>query len=88
MFVHYGCVRSGGLGEKGTSYSVRTLPKLLNGAFFTKIFYRKFALKNHINPFLKFKIVNNQLIMREWLTSLSSQSSLSSSPQTHPIYRL
>ncbi len=54
----------GGLGEKGTSYSARTLPKLLNGVFFTKIFYRKVALKNHINLFLKFKIVNNQLIMR------------------------
>jgi hypothetical protein len=24
----------------------------------------KFTLKNHINPFLKFKIVNTQLIMR------------------------
>ena len=57
------CVRSGGLGEKGTSFSTRTLPKLLNGVFFAKIFYGKVALKNHINPFLKFKIVNTQLIM-------------------------
>ncbi len=31
---------------------------------FFKIFYRKIALKNHISPFLKFKIVNTQLIIR------------------------
>jgi hypothetical protein len=37
--------------------------KLLNGVFFIKIFYRKVALKNHINLFLKFKIINTQLIM-------------------------
>jgi hypothetical protein len=55
--------QSGGLRDKSISFSVRTLPKLLNGAFFTKNFYRKVALKNHINPFLKFKIVNTQLIM-------------------------
>jgi Golgi nucleoside diphosphatase len=36
---------SGGLGEKRTSYSMRTLLKLLNGVFFVKIFYRKVALK-------------------------------------------
>ncbi len=52
------------LGEKRISYSARMLPKLLNGVFFVKIFYRKVALKNHINPFLKFKIVNTQLIIR------------------------
>ena len=46
------------------SFSARTLPELLNGAFFAKIFYRKITLKNHINLFLKFKIVNTQLIMR------------------------
>ncbi len=48
---------------ESTSFSARTLSKLLNGAFFVKIFYRKVALKNHINPFLKFKIINTQLIM-------------------------
>ena len=45
------------------SFSARTFLKLLNGVFFAKILYRKVALKNHINPFLKFKIVNTQLIM-------------------------
>ena len=45
------------------SFFAYTFPKLLNGASFIKIFYRKVALKNHINLFLKFKIVNTQLIM-------------------------
>lgn len=52
-------------GDRGDwlSFSARTLFKLLNDAFFAKNFYMKVALKNHINPFLKFKIVNTQLIM-------------------------
>jgi hypothetical protein len=52
-------------GDRGDwlSFFARTLFKLLNGAFFTKNFYGKVVLKNHINPFLKFKIVNTQLIM-------------------------
>ena len=45
------------------SFSAHTLPELLNGAFFVKKFYRKVVLKNHINPFLKFKILNSQLII-------------------------
>ena len=51
-------------GWENTSFFTRTLPKLLNGAYFVKIFYRKIAFKNHIDPFLKFKIVNTQLIIR------------------------
>ncbi len=31
--------------------------------FYKKNFYRKVALKNHISPFLKFEIINTQLIM-------------------------
>ncbi len=61
MFL--GCVRWVEKEREFVWFSARTLPKLLNGAFFTKNLYRKVALKNHINPFLKFKIVNTQLIM-------------------------
>ena len=64
IFVGYiGSVRSGRLEIDCTSFSACTFPKLLNGAFFTKNFYRKDALKNHISSFLKFKIINTQLIM-------------------------
>jgi hypothetical protein len=45
------------------SFPALTFPELLNGVFFAKSFYTKVALKNHINPFLKFKIINTQLIM-------------------------
>jgi hypothetical protein len=41
------------------SFSVHTLPELVNSIFFIKISNRKVALKNHNNPFLKFKTVNN-----------------------------
>ncbi|BAS73969.1 Os01g0709750 [Oryza sativa Japonica Group] len=41
------------------SFSSRTLFKLLNGVFFAKSFYTKVALKNHIDPFLKKKLILN-----------------------------
>lgn len=50
--------------RKVVSFSACTFPELLNGVFFAKKIYTKVALKNHINPFLKFKIVYTQLIMR------------------------
>ncbi|BAF21507.2 Os07g0467800 [Oryza sativa Japonica Group] len=46
------------------SFSTRTLPEQLNGMFFCKNFLYEICLKNNINPFLKFKIVNTQLITR------------------------
>ena len=63
LYRESGCVHLGDREWECTSFSTRTLPKLLNGVFFAKIVYMKVALKNHINPFLKFKIVNTQLIM-------------------------
>ena len=59
-----GCVRQLKKVSEFVSISTLTLSKLLNGVFFAKIFYRKVALKIHINLFFKFKIVNTQLIMR------------------------
>jgi hypothetical protein len=38
--------------------------KLLNGAFRTKTFYMKVALKYQINPFFKFVIIKAQLVTR------------------------
>ena len=49
--------------EKRFSFFVCTLSELLNGVCFTKFIYRKVALKNHINQFFKFEIINTQLIM-------------------------
>ena len=42
------------LSNSPPSFSACTLFKLLNGVFFAKLFYRKVALKNHINLFFKF----------------------------------
>ena len=61
--IDLGSVRLEDIEGESTSFSVRMFSKLLNGVFFIKIFYRKVALKNHINLFLKFKIINTQLIM-------------------------
>ena len=58
------CVRQLEKGRELVSFSARTLPKLLNVVFFAKIFYKKVALRNYINLFLKFKIINTQLIIR------------------------
>lgn len=41
------------------SFSMCTLPKLLNCTFFFKIFYRKFSFRNHINIFLIFWLILN-----------------------------
>jgi hypothetical protein len=61
---YYGCVRQLKKESDFVSISARTFLKLLNGVFFIKFFYKKVALKIHINLFFKFKIVNTQLIMR------------------------
>ncbi|BAT17963.1 Os12g0602200, partial [Oryza sativa Japonica Group] len=44
--------------RKIVSFSARTFSELLNDMFFIKNLYMKVALKNHINLFLKFRIVN------------------------------
>ena len=40
------------------SFSAYTLFKLLNGVFFTKSFYTKVVLKNHIDSFFLKKLAN------------------------------
>jgi hypothetical protein len=46
-----GCVRHNDTVSLFVSFSVRTLPELLNDVFFEKKIYRKVALENHIDLF-------------------------------------
>ncbi len=50
-------------GEKALRFPRARFPNYRTVRFLQKNFYRKLALKNYINLFLKFKIVNTQFIM-------------------------